>query len=152
VTTLQVHGEPAPQGSKSVGRHGGVYEKSKKVRPWRDAIRAAALSQGPPELIATGPVAAKISFRLARPASHYRTGRNAHLLRDAAPEYPDARPDLDKLLRSTLDGLTQAGAYRDDGQVVRLGLALDYGEPGAGIEIWKWGGEPWSCWNCSPGL
>ena len=51
--TLRVDGEPAPQGSKSVGRHGGVYEKSRKVKPWRDAIRAATLQAAAP---VTGPV------------------------------------------------------------------------------------------------
>ena len=128
--TLRVNGEPAPQGSKSVGRHGGVYEKSKKVKPWREAIRAAALAQGAPG--ADGPVTVEIVFLLPRPAGHYRTGSNSHLLRDSSPPWPATRPDLDKLVRSTLDGLMLAGMYRDDGQVVNLAASKRYANPYAG--------------------
>jgi Holliday junction resolvase RusA-like endonuclease len=135
-----VDGEPAPQGSKSVGRHGGVYEKSRKVKPWRDAIRAAALAQGSP--FVTGAVEVRIVFILARPAGHYRTGRNSRLVRDSAPVLPMTRPDLDKLVRSTLDGLMGAKVYADDGQVVELNVRKRYADasagekPGAELEIW----------------
>jgi len=112
---LRVDGEPAPQGSKSVGRYGGIYEKSKKVKPWRDAIRAAALAQDDRQL--AGPLTVEITFRLRRPASHYGVGRNAHVLKPSAPEHPETRPDSDKLLRSTLDGLKDGRLYGDDGQV-----------------------------------
>ena len=136
--TLRVDGEPAPQGSKSVGRHGGVYEKSRKVKPWREAIRAAALAQG------IGPVncaavAVNIVFMLPRPKGHYGTGRNADRLRDSAPLFPATRPDLDKLARSTLDGLMLAGIYADDGQVIALSAEKMYAgngsPPGAAITI-----------------
>ena len=137
--TLRVDGEPAPQGSKSVGRHGGVYEKSRKVAPWRAAIKAAALADA--TLALAGPLTVEIAFLLPRPASHYRTGRNAHLLKDSAPTFPATRPDLDKLIRSTLDGLMGAGVYCDDGQVVNLGAIKRYAnvalgqKPGAEITI-----------------
>jgi crossover junction endodeoxyribonuclease RusA len=137
VITLQVHGEPAPQGSKSVSRHGGVYEKSRKVKPWRDAIRAAALQQGARPI--AGPVEVAITFWLPRPKGHYRTGRNSDRLRPAAPVRPATRPDLDKLTRSTLDGLASGCAYGDDGQVVELWVskwyAGDLHAPGAEIII-----------------
>jgi Holliday junction resolvase RusA-like endonuclease len=144
VITLRVDGEPAPQGSKSVGRHGGVYEKSKKVKPWRDAIRAAALARTGAAASApvTGAVTVNITFWLPRPAGHYRTGRNSHLLHYSAPRCPLTRPDLDKLVRSTLDGLKEAGIYGDDGQVVDLSAHKRYADaingekPGAEIEIW----------------
>jgi crossover junction endodeoxyribonuclease RusA len=139
VITLQVHGEPAPQGSKSVSRHGGVYEKSRKVKPWRDAIRAAALGRADLEGPLDGPLEVRIRFLLARPKGHYGTGRNAHLLREPAPVWPAARPDLDKLARSTLDGLTLAGLYADDGQVVILAVSKEWAatgtKPGALIGI-----------------
>jgi Holliday junction resolvase RusA-like endonuclease len=143
VITLVVHGEPAPQGSKSVSRHGGVYEKSRKVKPWREAIRAAALTQADIVGPLAGPVRVDIVFLLARPQGHYRTGRNAGQLRGPAPPYPATRPDLDKLARSTLDGLMLAGLYHDDGQVVRLNVAKRYAAgaigPGALIEIDRMG-------------
>jgi crossover junction endodeoxyribonuclease RusA len=140
--TLEVHGEPAPQGSKSVGRHGGVYEKSRKVKPWRDAIVAAVLSQygEPPFGSGAAPVSVLIRFYLPRPAGHYGTGRNAWKVKDGAPRYPATRPDIDKLARSTLDGLKQAGVYADDGQVVTLQVFKVYAppgvKPGASIKVW----------------
>jgi Holliday junction resolvase RusA-like endonuclease len=137
--TLQVHGEPAPQGSKSVSRHGGVYEKSRKVKPWRDAIRAAALAQRDAPL--HGAVTVEITFHLRRPNGHYGTGRNASQLRAGSPPYPATRPDLDKLARSTLDGLMLAGLYADDGQVVALTAVKEYADPdrkpGATINMWE---------------
>jgi Holliday junction resolvase RusA-like endonuclease len=49
------------------------------------------------------------------------------------------RPDLDKLLRSTLDGLTDAGVWRDDSQVVSISAAKVYAKngdtPGVIIEV-----------------
>lgn len=145
--TLRVDGEPAPQGSKSVSRHGGVYEKSRKVAPWRAAIKAAALTAPGQELWEelplTGAIDVRIVFILARPRSHYRTGCNAHLLRQEAPPLPRIRPDLDKLIRSTLDGLMFAGLYSDDGQVAELTARKRYADTSAGekpgAEIMMWG-------------
>ncbi len=115
---FDVAGIPAPQGSKNRGRNGGMFESSKAVGPWREAVRAAA-RQHVSEML-TGPVSVTLVFRIRRPAGHYRTGKNAHLLRDTAPGWPAAYPDLDKLCRAVLDGLTEGGAWKDDGQAVEL--------------------------------
>jgi len=73
---------------------------------------------------------------LKRPKGHYRTGRNSHLLRDSAPLYPAGVPDLDKLCRAVLDGLTMGGAWKDDSQVINLHAVKKYGVPGCRIEIY----------------
>ena len=59
-----------------------------------------------------------MTFFFARPRSHYRTGRNAHLLRDDAPIAPTSAPDLSKLIRSTEDALGDAGAIVNDARIV----------------------------------
>ena len=41
-------------------------------------------------------------------------------------EWPAVTPDVDKLCRSTLDGLTQASAIEDDARVVFLTAAKAY--------------------------
>ena len=142
--TIDVHGIPAPQGSKRHVGHGVMVESSTKVKPWREAVRSqvqAALEKGVDPLPKGMPVAVQIIFCLPRPKSHYRTGRNAHLLRDDAPRtHVATRPDLDKLIRSTLDGLTSGGLYVDDSQVVDIGSAKRYadGRPvGAEITVWR---------------
>jgi crossover junction endodeoxyribonuclease RusA len=82
-----------------------------------------------------GPVALLAVFSLPRPKGHYRTGRNAHLLKESAPNFPAGRPDLDKLLRALLDGLTAGGAWLDDSQVAQLAATKEWGQPGCRIEI-----------------
>ena len=135
MTTIRVFGHPAPQGSKRHVGNGVLIESSARVKPWRQDVRAAALEA---DAHFDGPVSLTVGFLLRRPASHFRTGRNAHLLRDSAPAYPGKKPDIDKLLRSTLDGLGESGIWRDDAQVVRVRaekLYADHEPVGAHITI-----------------
>jgi len=154
MTTIEiiVLGTPAPQGSK----HGyavkakGAYtgkvaqvESSAKVKPWRMAVKYAALEAMPvwagERILMTGAVVLEVTFRLPRPKGHYGTGRNVALLKPSAPWRPAGRPDLDKLLRSTFDALGEAGVWRDDAQVVRVigakFYATDYEPTGATIRV-----------------
>jgi Holliday junction resolvase RusA-like endonuclease len=121
---IHVFGQPATQGSKRHVGHGVMVESSKKLKPWREAVKQAALDlldsdainrHGP---LLTGPIRADVVFTFTRPKSHYRTGRNAHLLRDDAPMRPVNSIDADKGLRACFDALTDAGVWADDKQVV----------------------------------
>lgn len=146
---FMVYGAPGPQGSKRHVGKGVMIESSKKVKPWREAVKQAAL-----DLVITqpwtpldGPLVAEFAFTFKRPKSHYRTGRNAHLLRDSAPPYPAVVPDLSKLIRSTEDALTDAGVWADDARVVAYhqprkvyaGSRDEYAlhAPGAVIRVWE---------------
>ena len=105
--TIRVVGIPAPQGSKTLTRWGAMIEASKKVKPWRTDVKEAALecyNSGALNL----PVRADIEFVFPRPKSHYGTGKNADVLKPSAPKYCTSRGngDIDKLARSTLDGLS----------------------------------------------
>ncbi len=148
--TILVRGTPAPQGSKRHLGNGVMVESSKKVKPWRKAVKYAAL-----DAIAAGhdqwrpldgPLRARMVFTFARPKSHYRTGRNAHLLRDGAPARPTGYPDASKITRSTEDALTDAGVWVDDARVATLEIEKRYAGdssgdilpvPGAVIHIWR---------------
>lgn len=129
-----VRGKPAPQGSKRHVGNGRMIEVSKAVGPWREAIRAETqrLMDG---FSSVCPVKVVVWFMLPRPKGHYRTGRNSHLLRDGAPGRPAGTPDLDKLCRAVLDGLTMGGAWKDDGQVVTLIAAKLYATDFTGCKI-----------------
>ncbi len=136
VVHIEVYGIPAPQGSKRHVGRGIMVESSTKVKPWREAVKAAVLDQAGPRTALDGSVALSVVFRLARPRGNYRTGRNAALLRDGAPAWPGNKPDIDKLLRSTMDALTDVGVWRDDCQVVDVTLSKVYADdqpPGATI-------------------
>jgi Holliday junction resolvase RusA-like endonuclease len=135
-----VLGTPAPQGSKTRFRNGGMVESSAKVKPWREAVKYAALDAlGEDWQTIAGPVSVTVMFYLRRPLAHYGTGRNAGVLKPNAPAHCITTPDVDKCLRSTLDALTEAGVFRDDKQVVgghiRKLYETDLYQPGAWISV-----------------
>lgn len=136
--SFTVNGIPGAQGSKKHVGHGVMVESSKKVKPWRSDVKAAAeiaiehWQSFDPWTPYAGPVTVALHFRFARPKSHYRTGRNAHLLRDDAPTFVTSRAagDLDKLVRSTFDALTAAGVFVDDSLAATLTASKVYCDPG----------------------
>ena len=126
---IRVYGLPAPQGSKRHVGGGRMVESSKAVGPWREAVRAETqrIISG---RIFDAPVQVEIAFFLPRPRGHYGTGRNAGQVRESAPWVPAGRPDLDKLIRATMDGLTEGGAWDDDAIVVSLSASKEYADDG----------------------
>lgn len=117
---ILVYGTPAPQGSKRIIGHGRMVESSRRVAPWREDVKQAAL--GVVEAPIDRPVKVDIAFRLRRPAGHFGTGRNAGIVKASAPAHPTSRQvgDIDKLARSTLDALVTAGVIADDSLVADL--------------------------------
>jgi Holliday junction resolvase RusA-like endonuclease len=121
---VTAYGKPAMQGSKRHVGRGIMVESSSRTRPWRENVRSAVRA----EIDATGwqrlhgPVEVAAVFFFDRPRSHYRTGRNAHQLRDGAPAWPANRAsgDVDKQLRLLFDAAVDAGALGDDAQVVSV--------------------------------
>jgi crossover junction endodeoxyribonuclease RusA len=113
--TLFIPGEPAPQGSKRYLGKGIMIESSKKVKPWRADIRAACLdNRGKPKIQFNGDaVRVDLEFVLKRPVSAPKK-RTPPAIR---------RPDLDKLVRATLDGLGSANIWTDDSQVVSMNVS-----------------------------
>lgn len=136
-----VPGIPAPQGSKFAAIRGDrayvVDANVKKLKAWRWLVTSNAR-----ELVEPGgehlPAAVLLVFTLPRPKYHYGTGRNAGTLKERYESAGmDKKPDIDKLARAVLDGLTDAGnVFRDDSQVTKLVAIKTYGEtPGCFIEI-----------------
>jgi len=125
VTIFAVYGlTPAPQGSKRHVGGGRMIESSAKVKPWREAVRQEALATGVP--ITDQPIYISLSFSFQRPKGH----RNAKgELRPSAPKTHIIRPDIDKLCRSTLDGLTGV-LFTDDSQVAFMVASKNYTLPG----------------------
>lgn len=121
-----VHGTPRPQGSKRLLRNPytgkvAMVESSRQLGPWRDSVVAAARgAMGDLTEPLQGPVRLSVVCSFARPKSHYRAGKNAHLLRDGAPRAHTGKPDMSKLVRAVEDALTDAGVIRDDAQINSL--------------------------------
>lgn len=107
--SFPVYGQPAPQGSKRHVGRGILIESSKKVKPWREAVKFAALVANKDREPLQGAVSVNLTFLFPKPKSFKGL-------------YPTTRTsgDIDKLTRSTLDALVDAGVMRDDSQVVVL--------------------------------
>jgi Holliday junction resolvase RusA-like endonuclease len=143
--TINVVGTPAPQGSHRgfvVNGRAVVTQDNKKTKPWRQAVSAAAneqmlkpMAEGGQAGAQIGPVEVTIEFYMPRPGYHYGTGRNAGVLKPTAPTYVEKKPDVDKLVRSTLDALTDSGVFRDDAQVARLSAVKRYADAATGARI-----------------
>lgn len=127
---FEVPGEPQPQGSlqaHSRNGHAWVTSDNPRLRPWRNAVcwhAREALGERPP---LTGPVRVELWFSFSRPRGHF--GRRGLL--PSAPAGHAVRPDCDKLARSALDALTEAGVWRDDAQVAELVATKAYAERAA---------------------
>jgi len=142
--TMIIYGSPAPQGSKKfvgttkTGR-GLMVESSKKVRPWRmdvkavaEATRAHHVAQMPLD----GPLIVSMVFTVPKPASAPKRRQT----------WPDRKPDLSKLARSTEDAITDAGLWADDARIIeyrRLAKVYPLEDPdslpapGAVVRIWR---------------
>ena len=127
---FRIKGIPGAQGSKTLTRWGSMRESSKRVGPWRQAVMWQTENDyhSPPII---DPVCVDITFLFARPKHHYGTGKNADKLKPSAPKHctSSANGDIDKLVRSTLDGLSArsgGNVLKDDSQVVRLRCSKQY--------------------------
>lgn len=115
-----VPGSPAPQGSKRHVGNGILVESSKKVKPWRQAVSSevfnAALTNHW-QFMESGAVRVDLVFWLPAPRSIKRL-------------FPSVKPDVDKLTRSTFDGIATAGIMKDDAQITDGCILKRYALPG----------------------
>ena len=116
---IKVYGEPATQGPKRHVGNGVMVESSKKLKPWREAVKWAALETRQ-KIRPDTPICIDVTFTLAKPKSAPKKRRTWPLSKD-----------LDKLLRSTFDALTDSGVWDDDSRVVAATAIKSY--PGEGL-------------------
>jgi Holliday junction resolvase RusA-like endonuclease len=138
---LEVLGLPAPQGSKTKMPNGAMVEAGSATgranhRLWRTAVAETAHHAAAQYELAAldGPVVAELVFRFPMPASRTAAVRRAGIGPHAV------KPDIDKIVRATLDGLVAGGVLRDDARVASLiaeKLEVD-GWTGARIRLWRW--------------
>ena len=115
--------EPAPQGSKTYLGRGRLVESCKRVKTWRSLVSKVAgkFIKTPIE----GPCEVKLVFKLIRRKSDFNS--IGKVKENAPKHYVIKKNDLDKLVRSTLDGLTGV-AYKDDCQVIRILASKQYAD------------------------
>lgn len=128
---------PAPQGSKAKSRYGAIIDDNPRTKPWRKAVHAAAAAAMHDLPAFDGPLSIEVIFTVHKPVSAPKTRVTWPTTRSSG--------DIDKLLRSTFDALTTAGAIADDSRIVEVTArkvhpgegvdALD--QPGAVIRLWR---------------
>ncbi|WP_329203848.1 RusA family crossover junction endodeoxyribonuclease [Streptomyces sp. NBC_01435] len=150
--TIVVHGRPAPQGSKRYAGHrlnaasgrvsAVLVEQSKRVKPWRALVTRAAMEAMLDHRLdypLDGPLEADIVFTVLKPVSAPKRRRTWPTTRHSG--------DVDKLIRSTFDGIADAAAVADDSRIIRVTATKAYpGEhpdaldrPGAIIRLYTLG-------------
>jgi crossover junction endodeoxyribonuclease RusA len=107
-----VKGKPVSQGSLKFIKGRAIHVKGRELALWRGTI--AAIARGANITKIQVGVDMDLVFIFNKPKTVKR-------------DEPFVRPDLDKLIRAVLDGLTGV-AYEDDQQVVRLTAQKAYGE------------------------
>ena len=120
--TFFVPGEARPAGSKKAFHHkttGKLIvtdDSGPSGKAWRETVaRIARRSyRGKP---LEGALVLELLFVVERPQSHFRTGKNAGLLKVSAPVYPAVKPDSTKLTRAVEDAL-KGITWGDDAQIV----------------------------------
>jgi Holliday junction resolvase RusA-like endonuclease len=133
--------DPAPQGSKRyvgsrMSKAGNsvpmIIEASPKLPAWRKAVSEAviaAMKASGDDSKFDGAVKVEAVFYLTRKPTVKR-------------DLPTVPPDVDKLTRSLLDGISARsksgeilGVWRDDSQVVRLEVSKVYATGQAGVAV-----------------
>ena len=112
-----VNSRAAPQGSKRHVGNGVMVESSKRVKPYREAVRYAVLESKWDGVTLEGAIRAEVRFCFRPPKSAKKSAK------------PTTRStgDIDKLVRATFDALTDVGLIADDSRVVSLKTSKTYG-------------------------
>ncbi|MCI2959524.1 RusA family crossover junction endodeoxyribonuclease [Agromyces atrinae] len=120
--SIFIPGTPIQQGSKSAFMLGNrariVDQNHKKLKPWR-AIVATHADLG---VTFDQPVAVTLRFVMPRPQR-------------PRWQVPAVKPDIDKLVRAVLDGLTDGGLIADDARVVKLTASEEYASDGNPVGV-----------------
>jgi Holliday junction resolvase RusA-like endonuclease len=81
------------------------------------------------------PLAVAIRFYFSRPKSHFKTGKNSHILKDNAPNWHTSKPDCDNLAKFVMDSLNKI-YWKDDSFIADLWITKQYNDkPRTEIEI-----------------
>ena len=111
---IVIHGKPAPQPRVRAyrrGEHAGVYTPDTAAE-WKSQVTLAALPYR--GLFATGTLRLEVEFYLPRPKARKND------------DYVAVKPDIDNLLKSTMDALSNAGVWHDDAQVAAVVMSKRY--------------------------
>lgn len=73
------------------------------------------------------PVRLYINFYFTRPKSHYKTGKNAHILKENIPYWHTSKPDTDNCFKFVTDALNKV-FWRDDSLICDVTVQKQYSD------------------------
>lgn len=125
--TFWIEGTPIQQGSKTAfvvkGKAVMTDQNARTLKPWRAIVTRDATKAARRHPLFAGPLAVTLDYYMPRGATVKRPR-------------PSVTPDLDKLIRAVLDGITDAGVWGDDGQIVSIHAREYYADIGpAGVRV-----------------
>jgi Holliday junction resolvase RusA-like endonuclease len=126
--TAFVNGTPTPQGSKKgfvINGRAILVDASEGNKAWRRTVRDH-IEKLPEFRQYKGAVNVSLAFWLPRAKSNTK-------------RQMIQKPDIDKLVRSVMDALTDSSLIEDDSRVVALSAMkrwADDGKPGVLIQVW----------------
>lgn len=120
---IRIKGNPVPQGSKTIGRHGNKSwirdANAPKLKQWRNSVAYQT-----PLLLLDEPLSLTLMFYMPRGKTVTR-------------KYPSVKPDIDKLVRAVLDGMT-GRLFIDDSRIIDVIARKRYADdhnPGVVVEV-----------------
>lgn len=122
--------KPAPRAVVTKGGRARMYKPGGRVRRWETCVREWAWDamerQSYVCFLPKHELESMLLFGLVRPGSHYTPkGR----LKKSAPMLPNRKPDLDNLVKSTMDAL-EGICFDNDSRIVRRDAAMVYADRG----------------------
>lgn len=117
---FEIPGRPLPLSRPFYGKK-VIFDKSKKDKQ-NFALQCKYMAPFRP---LEGVLSLDLEFYFKRPKSHYRTGKNSHLIKDKFCEYHVNVPDLSNLIKFVEDALIGL-FYKDDRQIAIINAVKYY--------------------------
>lgn len=139
LAAFDVIGEPKPQGNKTRMPSGAMVEgrstaQRAKFKDWRNSVADKAREVAETVGCLDGDLSLHVIFRFRMPQSRPKA------VREQGIAWKNSAPDLDKLLRTVGDALTQSGLIKDDARIVSVEarkIEVIDGWTGADIQLYR---------------
>ena len=131
---LTILGDPKPQKRhRSVNMGGFIRQYDPSATEKANFL--SIVQYNAPKVPLSVPLAVCLKFYFTRPKSHFKTGKNSHVMKDNAPSWHTGRPDVDNLAKKVLDALNKV-YWKDDSYIADCWIIKQYDDkPRTEIEI-----------------
>lgn len=131
---LSILGEPKAQKRHRHVRMGNFVRQYDPSASDKGDFLSIVQYNAPKEPFAV-PLAIAIRFYFTRPKSHFKTGKNSHVMKDTAPLWHTSKPDVDNMAKFLMDSLNKI-YWKDDSYIADCWITKQYDDkPRTEIDI-----------------